>query len=55
MSIDMNFAFGVDMMLFRSSFTVSMSTVGVLQSHGHVSLSPPNVRQTLYGLSFYGL
>ena len=55
MSVDMKVSPGVDTMLFRIRFTVIMSTVGVLHSHGHVILLPPTVRRTLYGSSFSGL
>ena len=48
----MNFAFLVEMMLLRSSFTVSRSAVGVPQSPGKLTRFPPIVTRVLY-LSFF--
>ena len=53
MSMVINFAFGVDKMMFRSSLTVSMSIVGVPQPHGKLILLPPTVIRTLCGSSFF--
>ena len=51
----MNFSFGVNTIMFSRSLIVSMSTVGVLQSHGRIILLPPTVGRTLFGSSFSGL
>ncbi len=51
MSSVMNFAFLVERMLLRSSFTVSRSAVGVPQSPGKLTRFPPIVIRVLY-LSF---
>ena len=42
-SIVINFALGVETMILRRIFTVVKSTVGVPQSPGYFTLSPPTV------------
>jgi hypothetical protein len=49
--MDMNFSLDVEMMLLRSSLTVSRSAVGVPQSPGYLMRLPPIVIFVLY-LSF---
>ncbi len=52
MSIVMNFALGVEMMLLNISLTVRRSAVGVPQSLGQLTRFPPIVIRVQYGSFF---